>query len=131
MTEENNIKTNVLKESDTILRKRKGLGKYIHSVLDGSFLTMDRSLRFIPYLLFLSIIGIIYIANIYYAEKTMRNIEDTKKELKDLNYEWTNTKSKLSNKRMQSEVAKRLEKEGIKPLVTPPSKLIIKNNKEQ
>ncbi len=122
---EDNIRSNNIKEPVKVRVRKNRFGKSIHSILDGSFLTKDKALRFMPFLLFLSVLGIAYIANIYYAEKTIRQIEAVKRELKELNYDWTNTKSKLSNKRMQSEVAKRLEKKGIKQLTIPPSKIII------
>lgn len=100
-----------------------GSSRYVKSLLGGTFLAKDSSVRFLPFLLFLTFMGLIYIANIYYAEETMREIDDLNKELKELRYEYVATHTKLMHISKQSEVAKRLKAMGLKESTTPPYKL--------
>ena len=100
-----------------------GSSKVIKNLLGGNFLAKDSSVRFLPYLLFLTLIGLIYIANIYYAEENIRKIDDINRELKELRYEYISNHTKLMHISKQSELVKRLEFSGIKESTTPPFKI--------
>jgi hypothetical protein len=77
----------------------------------------------IPYLIFLGIIAILYIANTFYAEKTFKEIEKTKTELKELRYQYITSRSTLMFESKQVEIAKRAEALGLKMTVIPPYKI--------
>ena len=51
----------------------KNLGRTLHSMLDGTFLTRTKFRRAMPFIIFLMILGVIYISNIFRVEKTKRN----------------------------------------------------------
>jgi len=97
-----------------------------HNILDGTILTSDNSIKLLPFVFYLSFLAILYIGNTYYAEKTAREIEEIKTELKELRYEHIATKSELMFQSKQSEVAKNLEVIGLKESTTPPQKIYIK-----
>lgn len=94
------------------------------SILDGSFLTRENLLKQIPFIIFITFLAIIYIANSYNAEKTIIEINRTKKQLEELRYEYITTKSKLMFQSKQSEVAYRLSASQVKESTVPPIKLI-------
>ena len=50
-------------------------GFSLKSVLDGSVLTVHAFVRQIPFILFLVLLALVYIANRYNAEKVVREIE--------------------------------------------------------
>src|SRR3990170_7536322 len=77
-------------------------------------------LRNFPYFLFLSFLAVIYIYNVHYADKTVRNINSLHKELDELNYEFKTLKSEVMFRSKQSELSKAVEPFGLKELVTPP-----------
>ena len=104
-------------------RTRK-TARSLQSILGGGFLANKRTAKNLPFLLFLAFLGIIYIANSFYAEKKIRKIEKLQKEVKELRYEYVYTRSQLMSKSRQSEIAKTLSYEGIKESRTPPKKLI-------
>src|SRR5690606_30991916 len=81
------------------------VGRNIIDVINGNFLTKDDVLRHFPYLLFLGVLALIYIANGYLAEDTVRKINQSNKELKELRSEYITTKSELMYKSKQSELA--------------------------
>jgi hypothetical protein len=99
------------------------------AVFGGSFLTRDRVVRFLPFLLYLMILGLVYIANTYYAEKTIIESNEIRKELKELRYEYISTRSDLMHYSKQSEVAGKLKDAGIEESKVPPRKIVV--NKEQ
>lgn len=74
----------------------------------------------IPYFLFLSVLAVIYIYNGHYSDKTIKDINKTGKELKELQYEYKSLKSEVMFRSKQSELAKAVEPLGLKELVAPP-----------
>lgn len=78
-----------------------------------------------PYILFVTVLLIGYIANSYYAEKTIREIDHTKSELKEKRAEYISTKSMLMNNSRQSQVARSLEPEQVKESTEPPKMIIL------
>lgn len=96
-------------------------------VINGNFLTNQTSLKQVPFLLFLTIAVLFYIANSYYAERKIRQISKINNELKELRSEYITSKSKLMFVSKQSEVAKTAEDMGllIKESTTPPGKIIV------
>jgi hypothetical protein len=104
-------------------KKRKQISKPLQSLLDGEFLTREGVVNNLPYLAFLAIIAIIYIANTYYAEKTFKQIEATKIELKELRYQYITTRANLMYLSKQTEIAKRVKEIGLKETTIPPYKI--------
>lgn len=77
----------------------------------------------LPFLLYLVLLGMIYIWNMHLAEKTTRDIEKTQKEVKELSWDYKTTKADLAYKSTLSEVAKRVDTLGVKESIDPPQKL--------
>ena len=75
--------------------------------------------KFFPFLVFIAFIAFVYIANNYYAEDKIREINQLRKELKEIRYEYITTKSELTNMTKQSQLARKLEKKGIKESTDP------------
>jgi Bacteriodetes cell division protein (FtsL-like) len=80
----------------------------------------------IPYFLFLSVLAVIYIYNGHYSDNTIKDINKTSKELKELQYEYKSMKSEVMFRSKQSELAKAVEPLGLKELVQPP--MILKDS---
>ncbi len=97
----------------------------MHSMLDGTFLTRNWFRRSIPYVIFLMILAILYITNIFQVEKTKRQIDDLEEELKELRYEYISSRSRLMYESKPSEVARKLEESGIRESRKAPEKIVI------
>ncbi|WP_421920635.1 FtsL-like putative cell division protein [Marinifilum sp.] len=95
--------------------------------IDGSILTKSAVVQQLPFVLFLVILGIFYISNRYKSEKVYRNMVSLEKELKDLRFESITTASDLMYMSKQSEVLKRVQKEGLglTESIEPPVKIYI------
>lgn len=78
-----------------------------------------------PFILFLSALALIYIANSHLAEKKIRRINKLGREIKELKWEYLNVKSDLMFQSKMSEVSKAVETLGLKPLSSPPQKIEI------
>jgi len=110
--------------------KESKLGKAFMSVVDGTILTRDNVLRLLPFIFFLTLMMIIYIANSYYAEKTILKTEKVRKQIKELELEYISVKSDYMIASKQSAVAARLDSmhSGIKESVVPPTKIFYKKD---
>ena len=88
--------------------------------LINRFLRMDTSMsevihvRFLPQILFLSFLCLLYIGNRHYAEKKVRSINRLETEVEDLRADYTTLKADFMYESKQSEVAKRAEGLGLK-----------------
>ena len=82
----------------------------------------------IPFFLFLSVLAVIYIYNGHYADKTIRNINKTAKEVKELQWEYKTVKSEVMFQSKQSELVKAVEPLGLKELTEAP---VVLNNEEE
>lgn len=104
-------------------RKKGVLAKALSSVFSGTFLTNESTLKHVPFLLFLALIAILYIANGYQADDKIREVNRITNELKELRSEYISTKSDLMFVSKQSEVAKSVEAMGLKEPIAPPMKI--------
>jgi hypothetical protein len=74
----------------------------------------------VPFFLFLAMLAVLYIYNGHFADKTIRNINQTAKEVKELQYEYKTVKSEVMFRSKQSELAKAVEPLGLKELTIAP-----------
>ena len=77
-------------------------------------------MRNIRFFLFLAALAVVYIYNGHYADKVVRDINRTNKELKELQYEYKTLKSEVMFRSKQSELARAVEPFGLKELTLPP-----------
>lgn len=89
-------------------------------------LSKESAVKILPFLLYLTVLGMMYIANKHYAEKNIRQIEKINKELKELKWEHMTTKHELMFKSKQTELAKLTAEFGLKEAVVPPIKIVVK-----
>ena len=105
--------------------KPKPAGGRVKSILEGSFLAREKMINLLPFLIFLTGIGLLYIFNSNYANRTSISISKTKRQIEEQRFEYINTKSKLMQTTRQTEIAKRLQNRGLKESKTPPRKILI------
>lgn len=83
-----------------------------------------------PFILFISCLIMIYIANSYYAEGVIRDIDKLKVDLKEKRAEYISTKARLMYQSKQSEVARALLPTGVKESTEPPKKIFVTTEAE-
>ncbi|SJZ73172.1 FtsL-like putative cell division protein [Sediminibacterium ginsengisoli] len=97
-------------------------GNALRNPLKGLF-NYQWMLSNIPFFLFLSLLAVLYIANGHMADKTMRRINATTVELKELQYEYKTLKSEVMFKSEEVQMVKATEPLGLKVVKEMPQRL--------
>lgn len=79
----------------------------------------------LPKIIFVMAIGLFYIGNTHYAEKTVRKINHVQAEVEDLRADYTTMKSDLMFASKQSEVARKVKAFGLEESLEPPHKIVV------
>ncbi|MEY4703794.1 MAG: hypothetical protein RIR96_1691 [Bacteroidota bacterium] len=74
----------------------------------------------IPFILFLSVVAILYIYNGHFADNLVRKITKTERSVRDLEFEYKTLKSEVIFRSKASEMIKAVEPLGLKELKEPP-----------
>ena len=111
------------KEEIRPVKKSGRMTRGLHNIIGGDLLSNRAVLNNLPYLIFLAILAMFYIGNTYYTEKTFKQIEKIKNELKELRFQSITAKAKVLDFCKQTEIAKKVERQGIKGTTTPPFKI--------
>lgn len=92
--------------------KKDKTEKTIRNPLKGLF-NYQWIVKNIPFFLFLSVLTVLYIANGHKADQTIRKINSTANELKDLQYEYKTLKSEVMFKSQEMQIVKATEPLGL------------------
>jgi hypothetical protein len=111
------------KEGVHPVKKLNKVRAFFHNIIIGDIFSKDSFFKTIPYLGYLTLLAIAYISNTYYAEKTFRQIEKIKVELRELRFQYISSKSELMYYGKQTEIAKRVLPAGLKETKIPPYKI--------
>jgi hypothetical protein len=117
------------KKARKSLKMSANISRGIRGFLGGEMI-QSGTFKFFPYLVFIAVLAFIYIANNYYAEDKIRLINQHRKELKQLRYEYITTKSELTSMTKQSQIAKKLGDKGIKESTDPIKTIQIKKEEK-
>jgi len=118
------VKAEEIKKGKT---KKVTTGGLLKDLMSGSMVTDKIILKNLGYLLMLTLLGAIYIANRFHAERLTRETSRLQNEVKDLRSESLSTSADLMYASKQSEVYRQVrEKElNLEELREPPYKLIV------
>jgi len=107
--------------------KRVTIGALLKDLISGSMVTEKIILKNLGFILMLTLLGAIYIANRFHAEKITRETTRLQKEVKDLRSESLSVSASLMYASKQSEVFRLVkEKElNLEELREPPFKVIV------
>ena len=78
----------------------------------------------IPFFLFLSVLAVLYIANGHRSDRTIRKMNSTASELKELQYEYKTLKSEVMYRSEEIQIVKASEPLGLKVSKDMPKRLI-------
>ncbi len=113
---------------DAKVEREEITGFSLKSIIDGSLLTVRSVVKQLPFILFLVLLALLYIANRYHAEKMIRQIDSLKTEVKDLRAEEITTASELMNLNRPSNVQNLINEKqlGLTLSSEPPYKIVKK-----
>jgi predicted membrane protein len=95
----------------------------LFNILNGSFLTRDNVLSYLPFVFFLVFVSVLYITYGYYAESTVKEMYRLEAEVKDMKAQNLTLKSDLEQIKQQSNVAESIKELGLTESVEPPHKI--------
>lgn len=107
-------------KSSVVDEELKGFS--FRQIIDGSLLTRQAVLRQLPFILFLTLLAVLYIANRYNAMRMTRQVNELQAEIRELRARSITIAAELMNLSRQSQVAKMVQEKGLdlKESVTPP-----------
>lgn len=95
----------------------------LRTVVGGEIFVQLGERKIIKWLFTGLLLGTLYIYNAYRVEKKSRQIQQLQRDIKRLQYDYVNNKSKLMHYSRQSSLIEQLKEEGIKASKVPPKKL--------
>ncbi|MFM7177142.1 MAG: FtsL-like putative cell division protein [Bacteroidota bacterium] len=111
--------------------KKAGSSRFIRLMYAFGIFSKEGLVKSMPFVFFLMAIALLYIANSYEAERVIRDIDKTGKELKALRTEYISVKSELMFTSKQSEVARMSSSFGISESKSAPMKIVVADNSNQ
>ena len=124
-TTAHNIKKYMQEEKNILPDEKEKVKKSFSIKTMGSFFNAQWLTNNMNFFLFLSVMAILYIANGHWADKTLRSIDKTKKELRELQFEYKTVKSEVMYKSEEAQVLKAAEPLGLKISSEVPQRLQI------
>jgi hypothetical protein len=109
-------------------REPESSNAFFRKLFVEGVVSKEAATEMLPFLIFLSVLCMLYIANSHMAVKNVRNIDKLNKEVKELSWEYKSLKADLMFKSKLTEVAKKVDTLGIKELTEPPKKIVINSN---
>ncbi len=101
---------------------------FVSRLFNDGLVSKEQASKALPFLCYLALLGMIYIGNSHFAMNNLRTINKLNTEVKELRWEYKSLKADLMFKSKMTEVAKRVDTLGIKELIEPPKKIIVKSD---
>ncbi len=98
------------------------------SIISGGFLEGENTIKSLPFLLYVAFLGMLYIANGYYAHSRLKDLDSLDNSITELRTQYIIAKDKLMYLSKESEVNKATGVSGPKEAVVPPAKIIVYNS---
>jgi hypothetical protein len=128
---ENKIRTEAERTNDVRIKPEKGPGKSMFSGIEKrlkleSYFEEGFPVQYLPKIMFVVFLGLLYISNTHYADKATRAIDKAQSEVEDLRADFTTLKADVMFASKQSEVARRVKPMGLEESLKPPFKIVVK-----
>ncbi len=113
---------------EKVSRPESNTSAFFKKLFTEGVVSKEAATEMLPFLLFVSFLCMLYIANSHMAVKNIRSIDKLNKEVKELSWEYKSLKADLMFKSKLTEVAKKVDTLGIKELTEPPKKIVVAND---
>ncbi|EMY80426.1 S-adenosyl-methyltransferase [Psychroflexus gondwanensis] len=97
------------------------------NILKGKFLVSDGAFNHWVFIVFCALLAIIMIASSHSAERKVYQVAELNQQLRELRSEFVDTRKTVMQKKMESNVAKKMEKRSIGLSDQRPYKITIKS----
>ncbi len=79
--------------------------------------------QYVPFILFLAVLAVVYIGNGHFADNTIRNTGKATNELKQLQYEYKTLQAEVIYRSKESELANAVAPLGLNRSLDPPTRI--------
>jgi len=110
---------------ETVEEKADATRSFFQSLFSTERFSSSAFVTYIPFIAFVALLTILYIANRHYAERTVRQIDHLSKEVKEMNWDYKSLSADLMKLTTLSEIAKRVDTMGLKERKAPPKKIVV------
>lgn len=97
------------------------------NILKGKFLISEGAFNYWVFILFCAVLAMIMIASSHSAEQKVYKVAELNQELKELRSEFVDTRKTVMQKKMESNVARKMKERSIGLSDEPPFKIIVKS----
>ncbi|WP_257668648.1 FtsL-like putative cell division protein [Parapedobacter tibetensis] len=115
---------------ETVEERANATSSFFQSLFSSERFSSMAFVGYIPLIIFVGLLAIIYIANRHYAERTVREIDRLSREVKEMNWDYKSLSADLMKLTTQSEIAKRVDSMGLKERTEPPKKIVLVKTKK-
>lgn len=105
--------------------KKGKVTQSLTKIFGGGFLDNPKIIQQIPFLFFLSLAGLFYIANGYWADDKIRQMNKLTNEIKELRTEHISVQSELESATNEIFIAEKAKTIGLQESRTPPMKIVV------
>jgi len=106
-------------------QKKEGFFGFMASKLKLESLESGFPVRYLPKVLFVVLLGVIYVWNNHYAERATRTIDKFEDEVEDLRADVTTLEADYMYSSKQSEVGRKVKSLGLEESKEPPFKIVV------
>lgn len=115
---------------EAVEEKAEVTRNFFNSLFSSDRFSSKHFVDFVPFIVFVGFLAIVYIANRHYAENTVRQIDRLSREVKEMNWDYKSLSAELMKKSTQSEIAKKVQPLGLEERTAPPRKILIREHKK-
>lgn len=110
------------------IEEKMNSNSFISRLFNDGLVSKEQATNALPFLCFLACLGMIYIGNSHFAMNNLRTINKLNTQVKELRWEYKSLKADLMFRSKLTEVAKAVDTLGIKELIEPPKKIIVRSD---
>jgi hypothetical protein len=103
---------------------------FFTQLFSRGILSTEKATSALPFVMYVALLGMIYIGNMHLAEKTIRDIDNITKEVKERGWDYKTAKAEMAFKSTLTEVAKRADTLGVRQSVEPPQKITVREENQ-
>jgi hypothetical protein len=96
-------------------KEKKSIATAWRKAIQGQWMV-----QYVPFLLFLAFLAVLYIGNGHFADNTIRRTAEANRQLKQLQYEYKTLKAEVMYRSKESELTKAVEPLGLLKNTQPP-----------
>jgi hypothetical protein len=108
------------KQDKGAVKRKGGFARGVNKLLSGSYLTREYVQANLPFIFFIVMMMVAYIAYGYYAEKNVKDLVQAESRLRELKSQHTAAEAQLEKLKRQSQVAESIRDLGLKESTAPP-----------